>query len=347
MKKLLIVLILLIKISVSNAQEKLDDFGRIILNSYLPKTMEIPDEAKALLNTKLNQITSANGMGGSIINPQFIITSNLNVESKDIIAGPPMMVALSIDISFFVGDAINNVIFSTTNLHLKGVGGNENKALIDAIRKINPQNKEIKFFLEEGKSKIISYYNTRCDFNLKNAQTLTKQNKFDEAIFQLSLIPEICQDCYFKSLDTLTKIHQSKINMEGLAKLKTAKSIWSVSQTKEAAEKAGLILNQIDPLASCQLEIDALFKTIEDKLKADEKAEFEFILKQYEDQLAIKKEEIKIAADKAKRDDSFRDKQSSRNFELDKIRILTFRKIAVKHLNNQPKLVSYSNINWK
>ena len=87
MKKIITLLILTFAAITINAQVKLDDFGRIVLNTYLPDSIALPAEAKNLLITKLNQITSNNGMGGSQANPRFIITANVNVGTKDIIAG--------------------------------------------------------------------------------------------------------------------------------------------------------------------------------------------------------------------------------------------------------------------
>ena len=95
-------------------------------------------------------------MGGGQVNPRFIITANVNIGTKDIISGPPQMIAQNLDVTLFVGDAMTNTIFSSTTLNLKGVGTNENKAFIEAFKTINTKNKEVLTFLEEGKKKIIS-----------------------------------------------------------------------------------------------------------------------------------------------------------------------------------------------
>lgn len=358
MKKIISVLILTIAAITSNAQVKLDDFGRIVLNTYLPDNIAIPTEAKDLLTTKLNQITSHNGMGGSQANPRFMITANINVGTKDIIAGPPQMIAQNIDITFFIGDAVTNTIFSNTTLSLKGVGTNENKAFIDALKTINPKNKEVLAFLEEGKTKIINYYSTNCDFILKDAQTLVKQEKYDEAIYQLSLVPEVCKDCYFKCLDNLTQIYQEKIDADCKVKFNEAKVIWTAAQTPIGAEKAGDILSTINPMANCQRDVTAFIKTIDAKLKADEKARWQFKMKQYADKIAAQKEKVRVAEEKGKRDDNYREnqskrdaglqeKQSNRNYELDKLRVNSYREVAVEYARNQPKTVTYNNIFWR
>ena len=358
MKKIIAVLTLALVAITSNAQVKLDDFGRIVLNTYLSDNIAIPTEAKNLLITKLNQITSNNGMGGSQANPRFIITANVNVGTKDIIAGPPQMVAQNLDVTLFIGDAVTNTIFSNTTLSLKGVGTNENKAFIDALKTINPKNKEVLAFLEEGKTKIINYYSTNCDFMIKDAQALVKQEKYDEAIFQLSLVPDVCKDCYFKCLDTLTKIYQQKIDADCKVKFNEAKVTWTAAQTPNGAEKAGDILSTINPMANCQTDVTAFIKAIDAKLKADEKARWQFKMKQYADKIAMQKEQVRIAEEKGKRDDTYREnqsqrdaisqeKQSSRNFELDKIRVNSYREVAVEQARNQPKTVTYNNIHWR
>ena len=358
MKKLIVGILCFMSMSIAFCQESLNDFGRIILNTYLPDNIALPAEAKSLLTTKISQITSNNGMGGSQVNPRFIITANVNVGTKDIIAGPPQMIAQNIDITLFIGDAVTNTIFSNAIFSLKGVGTNENKAFIEAIKTLNPKNKEVITFLEEGKSKIINYYASQCDFIIKDAQTLVKQENYDEAIYQLSLVPDVCQDCYFKCLDTLTSIYQKKIDADCNVKFNEAKVTWTAAQNPDGAEKAGDILSTINPMASCQLDVSAFIKSIDAKLKADEKARWEFKMKQYADKIAMHKEQIRIAEDKGKRDDTYREnqserdavsreKQSSRNFELDKIRANSFREIAIEQARNQPKTITYNNIYWR
>ena len=358
MKKIIVILFLTFVAINTNAQVKLDDFGRVVLNTYLPDNIAIPPEAKNLILTKITQITSNNGMGGSQANPRFVITANVNVGTKDIIAGPPQMISQNIDITFFVGDAVTNTIFSNITLSLKGVGTNENKAFIDALKTINPKNKELLAFLEEGKMKIINYYSTNCDLIIKDAQTLVKQEKYDEAIYQLSLVPDVCKDCYFQCLDTLTQIYQQKIDADCKVKFNEAKVTWTAAQTPNGAEKAGVILSAINPMANCHKDVTAFIKVIDAKLKADEKARWQFKMKQYADKIVMQKEQLRIAEEKGKRDDTYREnqsqrdvilqeKQSSRNYELDKIRINSYREVAIEIAKNQPKSVSYSNIFWR
>lgn len=357
MKKIVTLLLLSLSIISAKAQV-IDDFGRVVLNTYLPENIALPAEAKTLLATKLSQIASTNGMGGSQVNPRFIITANVNVGTKDIIAGPPQMVAQNLDITLFIGDALSNTIFANVTISLKGVGTNENKAFIDAFKMLNPKNKELLAMVSEGKTKIINYYISQCDFILKDAEALTKQQKYDEAIYKLSLVPEVAQTCYFNCLDKIGNIYQQKIDADGKVKFSQAKTIWAAAQNPKGAEDAGEVLSTINPMANCQTEVTAFIKTIDAKLKADEKAKWQFKMKQYADKIAAQKEKVRIAEEKGKRDDIYREnqskreanlqeKQSNRNYELDKLRVNAYREVAVEYAKNQPKTVTYNNIYWR
>jgi len=109
----------------SMAQVDSEDFGRIVLNTHLADELELPAEASKLLINKLDQITSINGIGGSQANPRFIITADVNVGTKDIIAGAPQMIAQNLEVTFFIADAIAQVVFNSTSVSLKGVGTND------------------------------------------------------------------------------------------------------------------------------------------------------------------------------------------------------------------------------
>ena len=318
MKKIISALFLSVAAITINAQVKLDDFGRIVLNTYLPDKIVLPSEAKDLLLSKLNQITSNNGLGGSQINPRFIITANVNVGTKDIIAGPPQMIAQNLDVTLFIGDALTNTVFSNTTLSLKGVGTNENKAFIDALKTINHKNKEVLAFLEDGKNKIINYYSTNCDFIIKDAQTLSEQYKFDEAICNLMLVPETCKECYFKSKDEASVIFKKKIESDCNEKLKQAQLDWAAEPNINGAKKAAVILTTIIPSDKCKAEISKLSDEIKKKLQEDQKKKYDF------DMLEMQKK-----------------------YDTEQKRIDAVREIALEQVKNQAKTFIYNNIYWR
>ena len=193
----LVILIIIIGIAnntvnAQNKKGKSDDFGRIILNSYVaPQAEGIPPSAKRMLTNKLSQIASKNGMGGSDLNPRFIITPNITILTKDLTSTAPPMTALTMEITFYIGDGIEGTLFANTSIEVKGVGTNETKAYISGLKRINPSNPTIKNLVEEGKTKIIEYYNSKCDFIIKEASAKSNRKNFDEAIASLLAVPEV------------------------------------------------------------------------------------------------------------------------------------------------------------
>jgi hypothetical protein len=333
-------------LSKSQNNVKLDDFGRIILNTYLPDKADMPSEAKKALETKLNQIITNYGMGGSGANSRFIITAVSNVGTKDIVVGPPQKIALNIELTLFIGDAFDNKKFTNIILNLQGVGENENKAFIDAVKSINPKNKLIQSFIEEGKNEIISYYATKCDFIKREATELASVGKYSQAIYNLSLVPDVCKDCYFECMSLTKNIFQQKIDAECTEKLSSAKSLWIASQNTDGASAVGSILSTIHPASKCQQQVTNLYQEINNKLRENEKRDWEFKMKQYDDNLAKEKELMHINEEKSKRDDQYREAQSVREKELENERINAYRQIAVEYAKNQPKTIT-NNIYWR
>jgi hypothetical protein len=331
MKKIICFLFCIALLQTMLAQEtvNLNDFGRIALNTYVSEQSNLPNEAKSQLEIKLKQIASNYGMAGSTANPRFVITAHVSVSTKDIIPGPPQQIAQKLDITFFIGDAIENKVFASLVTSSKGVGINENKSFIDAIKQVNTKNKNVESFLEEGKNKIVSYYSTQCEFIIKRAESLKQQEKFNEAIYILSQVPDVCKDCYIKCLKEMALIYDLKINTEANNLLSSAKAVWSANPNNEGGQKAVSLIMQINPISKCYSAASNLMKTINGKIISDEKE-----LKRMEEETAKREHELSL-------------ENIKQEAELDKLRINAYREIAVEYAKNQPKTITYNNIYWR
>ncbi len=166
------------------------DENRIMLTSWVPPTIEgMPKVARKNLQNKLKQVVTKNGLAGSPYNTRFIISANVSVMSKDILPGPPPMHAYNLDITLYIGDGFEGTVFASETISVKGVGTNENKAYISALKRISPKNPDVQAFVKTGKEKIIQYYKDNCDLIIKEANTLADQQKYSAAIFKLSAVP--------------------------------------------------------------------------------------------------------------------------------------------------------------
>jgi len=273
--------IVCINTNAQNKAGKVDYLGRIVLNSFVSDQIEgLPSSAKKMLSNKLSQIATKNGVGGSALNPRFIITPNITVSTKDLTATSPPMTALTLEVTLYIGDGIEGTKFASESIEVKGVGVNETKAYIAAIKQIKSANPIIQDFVITGKTKIVEYYNSRCDFIIKEAQTLVAQNEFEAAILKLTSVPEVCKECFDKCMDAIVPIYKKKIDRDCKMKLQEAQGIWNASQDMEAAERAGAILSTIEPEASCFSEVKTLSNKIAIKVKQIDAREWKYILKE-------------------------------------------------------------------
>lgn len=316
MKKLLLSILIIMGCNsyAQNTAGKSDDVARIVLAAFVPQQIDnMPDAARSSLTNKLSQIVTQNGMGGSAYNQRFILTANINIISKDITPTAPPMHAYLLDITLYIGDGIDGIKFASESIEVKGVGENETKAYISAIKKLKTKDLKYQSFIESGKNKIVEYYNSKCDFIIKEAQTLAGQNEFEEAIFKLTSVPEVCKGCYDKCMDAVAPIYQKQINRDCKIKLQEAQGIWSANQDANAAENAGSLLAKIDPQASCYSEVKLLSKKIEAKIKQIDDREWKYALKEQ----AQESERIKA-----------------------------YRDIGVAYGNGQPKTIQYNVRGW-
>jgi hypothetical protein len=274
LKYMALVLILLCLAQV-NAQ-KPEEKERLALTVWVPENIEgLTDMARSNLENKLLQLITANGVGGSGDFTRFIVSANVNTLSKEITNGG--MQALTLNITLYIGDGFQGKAFSSYSTTVKGVGENDTKAYLSALKSLRTNNPEYQSFIDKGKTKIIAYYNSQCDQIIREAKVLSSMNKYDEAIYNLTSVPDVCTDCWKKAMDAVAPIFKQKIDFECKEKLLRANAIWNAGQSWEAAQEAGAIMSTIDPNATCVGEMKALSAKIEKRIKEVDGREWQFV----------------------------------------------------------------------
>lgn len=289
MKKLVLFVICLACFTCAKAQnnaKSYDDFGRIILSTYIDRDMtQLPPNAYRVLENKLSNIVSQNGLGCAM-GQRFIITANCNLLTKDITATTPAMHAYTVEVTLYVGDGFDGTLFASYSTTCKGVGETPDKAYLSALKNIRTNNPDIANFIEEGKTKIIEYYNSQCDFMITKAKSQATLENYDDALYMLVSIPEVCKDCFMNAQSELAGIYQNKINAECASYLNQARSAWmsrgNADDARESALEASYLLAEINPHASCYGEALDLMRQIGKKMEEIDNREWSF-LKQMED----------------------------------------------------------------
>lgn len=298
--------------SAQNSEEKSDDFSRIAIVPYVADQVEnVPLSAKNNLQSKMAQILTANGIAGSTnFDSQFIITPNVSVLSKNVVSGAPPKVAIVLEVAFYIGDGISGVKFGSSAINVKGVGQNENKAYISAFKNIRSNNKQIKNLIDTSKKRILAHYNDGCDFIMKEAESLANQNKFDEALYNLTSVPVVSKECFNKAQTQIAIIYKQKMNRDCDMLLTMAMNAWNAGQDYDSAEKAGFYLNQIEPDSKCYSKVKNLANDIQKGVRETSDREWDFL-----------------------------ENQQKNSAEIEKNRLITSREIALAYANNQPERI--------
>ena len=250
-------------------------------------TESFPRGAKAMMENKLTQLLTKNGIAGLDYLGQFVLTVTTTPTDKDVIPGPPMKIAEKMEMNLYIVDAYAKTIFSSTSLTVRGLGETENKCYLNAISHMPLQTPQVAKFIEDGKQKIIAYYDHEGEALIKKAQFLAKKKEYEEALWIISLIPQQSKH-YDAALAAGQEIYQMQLDNECNIYLAAARQAWAAEQNAKGAAAAGEYLMNILPDAGCYDEAMELYREIKGKVLDD----WKFEMKKYQDGVDLEKQRI-------------------------------------------------------
>ena len=280
--------------------------GKISINVLVPEDA-VPAEAHSMLLTKLNQIVTNYDLADNGYTDRFFLTADVLVTSKDIVP----KVSQKLEVVLFIGDVIENKLYGSMSMPIVGVGQNDNKSYINAFQKIPTRSKALEAFMEETKDKIVSFYHQNGNSIIKSAEALAKSGQYDEAIQTLLSIPDFCGEVSENAGEAAQRVYQMKIDKEGAALYNKAKAIWESNPEESTVGEILDLLNEVNPessvAADCSKLISRMTSTLASRkakrqqeaevqrAKAEEKerAEWEFKMRQYEDQIELQRQQLK------------------------------------------------------
>lgn len=269
--------------------------SRIAINVYVPENASLSKESRDYLSDKVSRILSDNDILGKNYSDRFYLTAKVHVVDKHIIGGMPQRISQDLEITYKIGDAVDNIVYSTYSASYTGIGTNETKSQINAFSQIKSNN-AYSSFIEEAKNRILEFYSERCGSIIQEAEISARNKEYDKAIYKLSLIP-YGVDCYNNALSLMEKIYSEKMEYENLSLLSQAQQSWNGNPTKEGAKKAISYLGRMQPGESYQKQVQQLLDSMNAKLQKDEEREWQLMLKQYEHEQELKLQEEQNEAD--------------------------------------------------
>ena len=278
------------------------DYGRIAINVIVPTLPNVPEEARAALETKMQQVATQYGLASNGVTDRFVMTAKVNVTSKDVTSTTPVKISQKMDVTMFIGDMVDNKVYESVVLNVTGIGQSETQSMIQAFNQIKPANPKLKSFVENAEKKIVEYYTNNCSYILTEANTLARQQKYDAAIAKLMAVPEVCKECYEQCMAKAVDVYQTKIDNDGAMLVQQAKNKWLTTRDYTAATGALSILSGIVPQSKALTEanklveeIDIHLRELETMTEEQHKQEWAFAIKQYNDRNNIQRKMIDAA----------------------------------------------------
>jgi hypothetical protein len=249
----------LILLSQDNPAPTLDDVGRIGFFTDVVTNDEFQGSAKQNVFKKIDRMLLKSSMGSSV-DDRFGLVVVPYINTKEKTTTTPPKYFYDIDVNVYAVDYQEKTQLGLYTFDgLKGINANKQRALIASFRDFKPT-RGFSEFIEDVKQKIIEYYNTQCDFIIKESETLASNDQFDEAITKLSSVPQISKNCFDNAQGKLVEIYQMKLERECQALVSEAESLIAQEQYKNAAS----VLKTILPGISCYDKASQLIKKVEE-----------------------------------------------------------------------------------
>jgi len=292
MKKIIILIIVFITNFVLSQSS--ENVGKISLAVVMPDNIEgIENTQLSKIESKITQLVSNNGMGAQGYNNNFVIYPKFEIwDQKVVESGMQDMIILDCQISFYIKQVDNNLIYASINKSLRGNGKDKRLAITNALSRLNINDKDLINFIDNAKIKINKYYEENCERILSEATALNSSGDLEKALGVLSNVPQEVQ-CYEKVKSKMVEVYKAYVNKQCKQQLNEADAHIAAQRYNQALS----ILANIDPSSSCSSNVKSSISKIESKVSEKEKRDYEEKMERYKNSVELEKERIKAVRD--------------------------------------------------
>lgn len=252
----------------------------------IPVSAGPTENSTNLLADRLRQALSVNGrvaiqtskdnsqIGGSESDNCFVMFPTINELARNVTTSPPILHTIELNITLYIAGYDISSTFGTYSFTVKGAGTTYEKAYFDAIKKINPSNKDLQTYIVNTKNKIRRYYIENCDYLMNEAESIAQRtniddrgyNSFMKSINILTQISKVNPKCYSEASTKVQDIYERFRKFACSYYLTMAKIQWAArrkGQTTSTGMDVFSYLRKIPPSTYCEKELEEFLKEIE------------------------------------------------------------------------------------
>lgn len=242
------------------------------------------------LHDKLIDVLTNNGIASLNIQNNLVIYPIIKLYNKQTVnAGIQNITVVEADLSLYVKQLDNKIIFSSITKKMKGSGKTYDLALNNMISNTILEEPSIVGFLDKAKQKAITYYNQRCSSIITQAEQMVKINKYEVALISLLSVPSEV-DCYQQANAKAADVFKLYQNQNCNQMLINAKAKIANHQFEEGLN----IIAMIDPSSSCKTEALQAIQQTSTLVEADSKRKWELLNKIFTDSAQIEKRRLDL-----------------------------------------------------
>ena len=260
MKKVLLSFVSLVCVGTSMAQVQITPF----IDDQNCSSM--PDDICEILNQKLSNVISQNGIQSQMGQSRFVLTCNVTEESKNVLSTSPTQIAYVLDFHLYIGDGETGTKYISQSFRSKGVGNTEEKAYRNAVKNLQAKSQQMTEFVGKGTSRILGYYENNKSQILSHIRSCVDGKDLEQAAYELCLIPQ--EVSYYNDVQALLgKVNGRIVDNKSSDLLLQAKSIWASEQNESTANQVADLVAQIDANASCYAEAHKFMQYVSDRME--------------------------------------------------------------------------------
>lgn len=221
----------------------------------------MPNGICEILNQKLSNVISQNGIQSQMGQSRFVLTCNVTEESKNVLSTSPTHIAYVLDLHLYIGDGETGAKYISQSFRAKGVGNTEEKAYRNAIKNLQAKSQQMTEFVGKGKARILGYYENNKEQILSSIRSCVDGKNLEQAAYELCLIPQ--EVSYYNDIQILLgKVNEKIVDNNSSDLFLQAKSVWASEQNESTANQVANLITQIDANASCYAEAHKFMQSV-------------------------------------------------------------------------------------
>ena len=225
------------------------------------------------LESKITTIASKEGSGGSGMSEYGLvcIPRISIVRDEQIDAGLSKTNVITLECTFSITHMLDGTVLASIEKRIAGTGSNRNKAVDNAINKVNTSDTVLIKLFSSAREKYKTMYITKCEGIIKKAEVKKTGRQYEEALALLISVPQEAQPCFDKAMKAMQSVYTALSDQQCKQHLLSARTYISNQNYEDGLNELSLI----DPMSTCYKEALSISKEVESKITTEQNKEWQ------------------------------------------------------------------------